>query len=232
MSTVVASPPSHLASPPAASPPAASPGAAGTRVVIAAVLAVWLVAVVVLGATGALASPPGKPPLPIAIGFAGPIALFLLTLRLSRPFRDFILSMDLRLITGIQAWRFAGLGFLALYTYNVLPGGFAFPAGLGDMAIGITAPFIAAALTRQPTFATSMGFRVWNYLGILDLVTAIGDGALNAVHSTGAPGEITTGVMAQLPLALIPIYLVPLFFMLHVTSLLQSRRAGALTHSY
>lgn len=227
MSTFVASPTFRPTS-----PPAASPSAAGTRVVIAAVLAVWLAAVVVLGATGALASPPGKPPLPIAIGFAGPIVLFLLALRLSRPFRDFILSMDLRLITGIQAWRFAGLGFLALYTYNVLPGGFAFPAGLGDMAIGITAPFIAAALTRQPTFATSMGFRVWNYLGILDLVTAIGDGALNAVHSTGAPGEITTGVMAQLPLALIPIYLVPLFFMLHVTSLLQSRRAGALTHSY
>jgi hypothetical protein len=194
-------------------------------VAIAAVLAVWLAAVVVLGATGALASPPGKPPLPIGIGFAAPIALFFLTLRLSRTFREFILSMDLRLITGIQAWRFAGLGFLALYTYNILPGGFAFPAGLGDMAIGITAPFMAAALTRHPTFATSTGFRVWNLLGILDLVTAIGDGTFNAVHSTGAPGEITTGVMAQLPLALIPIYLVPLFFMLHVTSLLQSRLA-------
>jgi hypothetical protein len=217
MSTVVATPTFRPTSPPAVA----------TRVVIAAVLAVWLAAVVVLGATGALVSPPGKPPLPIAIGFAAPIALFFLALRLSRPFREFILSVDLRLVTEIQAWRFAGLGFLALYTYNILPGGFAFPAGLGDMAIGITAPFIAAALTRQPTFAASIGFRVWNLLGILDLLTAITDGGLNAFHSTGAPGQITTGVMA---LALIPIYLVPLFFMLHVTSLLQSRRAAP-THS-
>jgi len=221
MSTFVASTTSRPTS-----PPTASPRAAGTRVVIAAVLAVWVIAVVVLGTTGALVSPPGKPPLPIAIGFAAPIALFLLTLRLSRPFRDFILAVDLPLITGLQAWRFAGLGFLALYTYSILPGGFALPAGLGDMAIGITAPFMAAALTRQPTFAASIRFRVWNLLGILDLLTAITDGALNAMHSTGAPGQITTGVMAQLPLALIPIYLVPLFFMLHVTSLLQSRHAA------
>ena len=222
MSTVAASPPFHPTSSPAASAPAT-----GTRVVITTVLAVWLAAVVVLGATGALSSPAGKPPVPIAIGFAAPIVLFFLTLRLSRQFREFILSLDLRLITGIQAWRFAGLGFLALYAHNVLPGGFAIPAGLGDMAIGLTAPWIAAALTRRPSFAGSMGFRVWNVLGILDLVTAITDGAMNALHATGAQGQITTGVMAQLPLALIPVYLVPIFFMLHITSLLQSRRAYA-----
>jgi hypothetical protein len=156
--------------------------------------------------------------------------LFFITLWLSRSFREFILSIDLRLITGIQAWRFAGLGFLALYASNVLPGGFALPAGLGDMAIGITAPWVVAALTRQPSFAASMSFRVWNLLGILDLVTAVSDGALNSVLATGAPGQITTGPMAQLPLALIPVYLVPLFFMLHVTSLLQSRRTAP-THS-
>ena len=217
MSTTVASP---------AFRPTSPPTTPGPRIIVAAVLAVWLVAVVVLGATGALASPPGKPPAPIGIGFAAPIALFFIALWLSRSFREFILSIDLRLITGIQAWRFAGLGFLALYASNVLPGGFALPAGLGDMAIGITAPWMVAALTRQPSFAASMSFRVWNLLGILDLVTAVSDGALHSALATGAPGQITTGAMAQLPLALIPVYLVPLFFMMHVTALLQSRRAA------
>lgn len=221
MSTTVASPAFRPTSPPAAP---------STRVIIAAVLALWLAAIVVLGATGAFASSPGKPPAAIGIGFAAPIMLFFITLWLSSSFREFILSIDLRLITGIQAWRFAGLGFLALYASNVLPGGFALPAGLGDMAIGITAPWMVAALTRQPSFAASMGFRVWNLLGILDLVTAVSDGALNSVLATGAPGQITTGPMAQLPLALIPVYLVPVFFMLHVTSLLQSRRTAP-THS-
>src|SRR5580700_345391 len=115
MSTTVASP---------AFRPTSPPTTPGPRIIVAAVLAVWLAAVVVLGATGALASPPGKPPAPIGIGFAAPIALFFIALWLSRSFREFILSIDLRLITGIQAWRFAGLGFLALYASNVLPGGF------------------------------------------------------------------------------------------------------------
>jgi len=40
---------------------------------------------------------------------------------------------DLRFITATQAWRFGGFAFLVLDTYRVLP---AWPAGLGDMAIG------------------------------------------------------------------------------------------------
>jgi hypothetical protein len=207
-----------------------SPATPGLRLLVGSVLAVWLAAVVVLGATGALEAPPGTPPLPIAIGFAAPTALFFAGLWLSRSFRELVLTADLRLITGIQAWRFAGLGFLALYANKVLPGGFALPAGIGDIAIGLTAPWIVAALTRKPGFAATIGFRVWNVLGILDLVSAVGTGTLAAVLATGAPGQVTTLPMTQLPLALIPIYLVPIFLMLHVAALLQSQRA-ALTHS-
>jgi hypothetical protein len=203
-----------------------SPPTGGLKLFVGGLLAVWLAAVVVLGATGALAAQAGTPPLPIAIGFAAPIALFFAALRLSRSFRELVLTADLRLITGIQAWRFLGLGFLALYAVNVLPGEFALPAGIGDIAIGLTAPWIAAALTRQPGFAASIRFRVWNVLGILDLVSAVGNGALNAVLTTGAPGQISTVAMSQLPLALIPIYLVPIFLMLHVAALLQAQRVA------
>ena len=76
-----------------------------------------------------------------------------------RPFRDFVLAADLRLMTGIQAGRFAGLGFLALYANGVLPGSFALPAGLGDMAIGVTAPWVLLALIRRPGFAAGKTFR-------------------------------------------------------------------------
>jgi hypothetical protein len=200
-----------------------SPRTGGLKRLIGGLLAVWLAAVVVLSATGALAGRPGTPPLPIALGFAAPIALFFAALWLSRSFRELVLAADLRLITGIQAWRFLGLGFLALYSFNVLPGEFALPAGIGDIAIGLTAPWIAAALTRQPSFAASIRFRVWNILGILDLVSAVGTGALGTILATGAPGQITTVAMSQLPLALIPIYLVPIFLMLHVSALLQAQ---------
>jgi hypothetical protein len=155
-----------------------------------------------------------------------PIIVFVGGVWTSRRFREFVLAGDLRLMMGIQAWRFAGLGFLALYTYGILPGMFALPAGVGDIAIGVTAPWILLALIRQPSFAASKTFVVWNVLGILDLIVAIGTGALSSGLAAGVAGEITTAPMAQLPLVLIPAFLVPIFLMLHMAALFQARRPG------
>jgi hypothetical protein len=199
-------------------------GRGGIRLAVAIVLSVWFLLVLSLGLAGSFVAPPGTPPLPIAIGVAAPLILFFASLRLSKSFREFVLSLDLRLIAGIQAWRWAGLGFLDLYAYKVLPAVFALPAGLGDMAIGFTAPWIMLALVRQPGFAASGTFIRWNILGILDLIVAISIGTVSSVLATGAPGEISTAPMATLPLLLIPAFLVPLFLMLHTTALMQSRQ--------
>jgi hypothetical protein len=201
-----------------------SRGRGGIRPTVALAMSTWLLLVVSLGGAGAFVGPPGSPPLPMAIGVATPLALFFLSLRLSRTFREFVLSLDLRFIAGIQAWRWAGLGFLTLYTYKVLPAVFAFPAGLGDMAVGVSAPWIILALAREPDFAASRAFVRWNVLGILDLVVALSIGTLSAFFATGAPGEISTAPMAKLPLLLIPAFLVPLFLMLHTAALMQSRK--------
>lgn len=199
-------------------------GRAGIRLAVAVPLTVWLLLVLSLGAAGAFVSRPGTPPLPIAMGVAAPLVLFFAWLRLSQSFRAFVLSLDLRLVAGMQAWRWAGLGFLSLYAHKVLPAVFALPAGLGDMAIGVTAPWIILALVRQPGFAGSGTFIRWNVLGILDLIIAVSIGAVSAFLATGAPGEISTAPMATLPLLLIPAFLVPLFLMLHTAALMQSRR--------
>jgi hypothetical protein len=196
------------------------------RTFIFGVLAVWFVVVFVLGAAGKFVAPPGTPPLPIAIGAVGPVVVFLAAYRTSATFQAFVLSADLPLAAAIQAWRAGGLGFLALYAHGVLPGAFAWPAGLGDIAIGTTAPWIAMALARRPEFVSSQVFVVWNLLGILDLIVAVSTGAIISILATGAPGEVTTAPMAQLPLVLIPAYLVPLFVMLHLTSLFQARRTA------
>jgi hypothetical protein len=199
-------------------------GLSGTRVSVTLVLSAWFMLVVSLGTLGAFVARPGTPPFAIAIGVGAPLLLFFAWLRLSQAFRDFVLSLDLRLIAGMQAWRWAGLGFLSLYAHDVLPGVFALPAGLGDMAIGITAPWMILALVRQPRFAASAAFIRWNVLGILDLIVALSIGTLSATLTTGAPGEISTAPMATLPLLLIPAFLVPLFLMLHTAALMQSRR--------
>ncbi len=188
------------------------------------VLTAWLLLVVSLGAVGAFVASPGTPPIAIAIGAAAPLVAFFAWLRLSQVFRDFVLSLDLRLIAGIQAWRWAGLGFLSLYAQHILPGIFALPAGLGDMAVGFAAPWMILSLVRRPDFAASAAFRRWNLLGILDLAVAISLGTLSATLTTGAPGEISTAPMARLPLLLIPAFLVPLFLMLHIAALMQSRQ--------
>lgn len=199
-------------------------GFASTKLVVGIVLAVWFALVMALGAAGRFVTPSGTPPFPIAIGAGVPIVVFLAGLWISRPFREFVLAADIRVLLGIQAWRFAGLGFLALYTYDVLPGSFALPAGLGDMAIGVTAPWMLLSIIREPRFAASKTFVVWNGLGLLDLVSAITTGALGSVLATGIAGEVTTGPMARLPLVLIPAYVVPILFMLHIAALMQARR--------
>jgi hypothetical protein len=199
-------------------------GLSGIRLSVTLVLTVWFLLVVSLGAVGAFVARPGIPPVAIAIGVGAPLLAFFVWLRLSQSFRDFILSLDLRVIAGIQAWRWAGLGFLSLYAHDVLPGVFALPAGLGDMAIGVTAPWMILALVRQPGFAASAAFTRWNVLGILDLIVALSIGTLSATLATGAPGEISTAPMATLPLLLIPAFLVPLFLMLHTAALMQSRQ--------
>lgn len=194
---------------------------------IATVLALWLGLVVLLGANGAFARPPEVPPLPILLGVALPLVVFLAAYFGWGAFRAFILSADPRLLTAIQAWRAGGLGFLALYVHGVLPGLFAIPAGVGDIAIGVTAPWVVQALIRRPAFVASRTFVVWNLFGILDLAVAIGTGVLSSGFIGGLVGEVTTAPMARLPLVLVPAYLVPLFIMLHLTALFQARRRAS-----
>lgn len=199
-------------------------GSSSVRLGVTLGLAVWFVLVLSLGASGVFVGTPGTPPIAIAIGSGAPLLLFFAWLRLSQSFRDFVLALDLRLVAGMQAWRWAGLGFLALYAHDVLPAMFALPAGLGDMAVGFAAPWIILGLVRRSDFAASPAFIRWNVLGILDLVVAVSLGALNATLSPGTPREISTAPMATLPLVLIPAFLVPFFLMLHTAALMQSRQ--------
>jgi hypothetical protein len=202
------------------------PAVSATGAFVAVFFLAWLALIVTLGARGGFVAPRGAPPLALLTGLLAPLSLFLLGYQTIPPLREFILSADLRLIVGMQAWRWAGFGFLTLYTYGVLPGIFAWPAGLGDMAIGVTAPVVLSALLRQPGFAAGKSFIAWNLSGILDLTVAVSIGALVPLLAPSFYGAVSTVPMAQLPLVLVPAYLVPTFLMLHLTALFQARRLG------
>src|SRR5437764_2550663 len=184
------------------------PVLSGTGAYVASFFLAWLALIFVLGARGAFVVGGGGPPLALLFGLVAPLTVFLVGYSAIRQLREFILSVDLRLIVGIQAWRWAGFGFLALYTYGVLPGIFAWPAGLGDMAIGVTAPLVLAALLRRPDFAASKRFVLWNLSGILDLAVAVSIGAVVPRFAPNLFANATPAAMTHLPLILIPAYLV------------------------
>jgi len=196
-----------------------------SRAVLWSVLAGWFALVLVLGSNNFFVARTGGPPLALLLAATAPIAVFLFSVSLSAGVREFALSADLRLPTAVQAWRFAGYSFLVLYSYGHLPGYFAWPAGVGDMLIGMTAPLILARITN-PGFIQSRTFVVWNVLGILDLIVAIGMGALGSVLMASSAGIPATTIMSQMPLVLIPTFFVPVFLVLHLIALLQARRSA------
>ena len=202
-------------------------GRSSVRSVVFVALALWFGVVFLLASQGAFVAGANSPPLPIFFGVAIPLVLFLTAYFTWKSFRDFILGADLRLVAAIEAWRWGGLGFLSLYAYGILPGLFALPAGLGDMAIGITAPWIVISLVRNPLFAASRRFVIWNILGIVDFVVAVSTATLSSGAFPGITaliGNVTTSPMARLPLVLIPAFMVPFFTMLHLTALFQTRQ--------
>jgi hypothetical protein len=159
-----------------------------------------------------------QPPLSFGLAVSIPLVIFAAWSAASPSFRQFLLSLNPRTLTFVQAWRIAGFVFLVLYAYSILPGGMALPAGWGDILIGATAPFVALKLA-DPRHRTS--FIVWQLLGIADLVTAVGTGVASRLIS---PHAISTTAMTVLPMSLIPTLAVPLFMMLHFICIAQARQ--------
>jgi hypothetical protein len=112
-----------------------------------------------------------------------------------------------------------GSAFLIMMGLGHLPALFALPAGLGDVAAGLSAPLAAGYLARGGSRRAGLWF---NAFGMTDLIVALTLGTLTGfqlvnVTPSGAP-------ISELPLALIPTAAVPLLFALHVTSVLALRR--------
>ena len=93
----------------------------------------------------------------------------------------------------------------------------------------IDGPSAAALLAAGP----NLGAQMWNQqlvLGILDFVVAFTTATICAMTiANDTPPTIAP--MGQLPLVLIPAYLVPLFIMLHLAALFQARRQASTEQS-
>ncbi len=191
---------------------------------LAGLLLVQFAAAYVIGTGHLLTNDQQSLMLPIAITAFIPVALFLAAYASSARFRRFVLAQDMRTLTMMQHWRVIGFAFLALYAFGALPGLFAWPAGLGDVAIGLAAVVIVARMDGDPDYARSPGFVRFHLLGLLDFAVAI----LMAGLSAGAfpdliPNGVTSAPMDVWPLNVFPSFLVPAFIILHLTVLLKVR---------
>jgi hypothetical protein len=190
--------------------------ATGVRNLTAAVLLAWFLLALGGSLLGAFDSEP-RPPIPLGLAAVVPVAAFVFCYLTSARFRQFVSSLDQRVLILAQTWRVAGIVFVILYLQGALPGVFALPAGLGDMAIGITAPVVA--WYWKPPFARKT-FVAWNLLGSLDLVNAVSLGVLASATPVGVlAGDVTTRLMGQFPLSLIPTFFVPLLLIFHLIAL-------------
>jgi hypothetical protein len=123
-------------------------------------------------------------------------------------------------IVAVQLYRALGVIFLILYTTDKLPGLFAWPAGVGDIIVGLLAPIVALACARDKRRSAGL-VNAWNVFGILDLFVAVTTGFITSTLFTYEPPNELISVF---PLVLIPVYLVPLSILLHLASLAKLHR--------
>ena len=196
-------------------------------ILVGFVIVAWAALSLMLNVFGVFTQHPDKPPLALLISVIGVPLVFLIAYAFSTKVRRLALGLDLRLLTAMQAWRIIGVMFLVLMSFGFLPGTFAWPAGLGDLLVGAYAPFVVLALSRR-TPGWHRHVVLLNVLGLLDFVGAIGGGVLSGRSPLGLlRGDVTTDIMQELPLSMIPTFAVPFWIVLHILSLIKLRNPQA-----
>ena len=161
--------------------------------------------------------------LPVTLGLAGIAA--------SPTARRIVEATPLWALVAIQVYRVLGAVFLVLWAGSHLPGAFALPAGIGDVATGLAAPIVGYTIARWPDKQRDVAW--WNAFGIADLVVAVTTGFLSSPGVTqllalDAPNRLITAY----PLALVPLYAVPVSLILHglVWQRLAARPSAVIGH--
>jgi len=186
-------------------------------------LSVWASLATLLAQTKIFQIEIGGIPVAIFAAIAIPVAGFLVAVQTIPAVRAYVEAQDLALLTALQGWRVIGSIFLVLWTYGQLPAVFALPAGLGDIAVGLVAPFAAIAVALKASG--------WQRAANGVIVAGLADFAVAFVTGIGSIGGnfldfaavSSDAVLNTLPVSLIPNFFVPLFIILHVMAIIKVR---------
>ena len=179
-----------------------------------------------LAQQGAFLNAPDRagPQIALAIFIPVPIALGLIAM--SPRLRRMVEAARFRRSSGSSSTACSAPSSSPSGGRGVSPGEFALPAGIGDVLVGLAALGVAGAIAHQARNARRLA-AVWNTLGALDLLVAVTTGFLTS------PGLLQTFALdapnrrSAFPLALVPLYAVPVSFILHalVWQRLRAERA-------
>ena len=122
---------------------------------------------------------------PVGIALAAALVVLAVCLVASASLRGLLSNQ--RNLTLLHLWRLVGIVFLVLAALGQMPALWAIPAGIGDILVGAFAPWVARRLDTPGGRRRAI---VFNLLGMLDLIVAVGlgittsRGPLQVFHTT------------------------------------------------
>jgi hypothetical protein len=141
------------------------------------------------------------------------------------PIRVWTLNIDLRWLVLFHVTRlFAGAYFLLLCQRGQLPCGFARTAGWGDIVIAVLAVAVVGAIRIE--FAKPL-LLTWNTLGLIDIIFVV----FSALRF-GLKDWQSMHALRELPLSLLPTFLVPIVITSHVLIFVRLARRKPICNNH
>lgn len=136
-------------------------------------------------------------------------------------------TLSQHFLISLQLFRLIGGLFILEMTNNNIPGIFAYPAGIGDITVGLIAGVILLKYRRNQTIPNRAAMLVI-ISGVLDFAIAFffGFTSSKGPQQIFFP-EIINNTM-QFPTGMIPLFLVPYAIFFHTLSWLQIRKNNKL----
>lgn len=174
----------------------------------------WLGVAIFVGQSGMLRR---MPPLGVQAIVLCLTGLLLLLYFQAKPVRRWADALELRSLVLLHLTRFVGIYFLVLHHRGQLPREFAVPAGIGDIVVATMVLPVAFAPLDARTRLRAI--TIWNVVGLIDILLVIA--TITRINLTDAA---QLRPFLQLPLSLLPTFLVPMILASHVIIYVRAAR--------
>ena len=133
--------------------------------------------------------------------------------------RAWVDRLDLRALVLLHITRLVGFYFLILYRRGELPYAFAVPGGWGDIIVASLALFVCFLPMQESS--RRLAITIWNVIGFVDIAMVV-----ITAGRLGLQNGLQMRALTDLPLSLLPTFLVPVIITTHIIIFFRLRRDG------